>query len=115
MKNRLKLNHQFRMVYTRGKSSSSPTLVTYVLPRRYGGVTIGITTGKKIGGAVVRNRARRVISAAWRSCEPYLRQDANAYIVFVARSKTAPAKSNAVAKAMMAHLEKAGLIRSDEV
>ena len=39
----------------------SPVVVTYVLKNRAGTVRVGITTSKKIGGAVQRNRARRVI------------------------------------------------------
>ena len=114
MKDRIKLNHQFRMVYSRGKCQSAPTLVTYVLPRRNGGVHIGITSGKKIGGAVVRNRARRVIAAAWRSCQAQLKPDLNAMIVFVARSKTAPAKSTEVAEVMLKHLKAAGVVGDEQ-
>ena len=112
MTERIKQNHLFRMVYSRGKSFASPHLVTYVVPRRSGGIHLGITSGKKIGNAVTRNRARRVIRAAWRACEKDLKPDCSALIVFVARTRTAPAKSTDVAKSMLQHLKDAGVARS---
>ena len=57
-------NTDFARAYRRGKNYVSPFLVTYVVRRRSGGVRMGITTSKKIGGAVQRVRARRVIRAA---------------------------------------------------
>jgi len=109
---RIKQNHLFRMVYSRGKSFASPLLVTYVVPRRSGGIQLGITSGKKIGNAVTRNRARRVVRAAFRACEKEIIPDCSAFIVFVARSRTAPAKSTDVAKTMLQHLKDAGVARS---
>ncbi len=96
------LNKDFKRVYGRGNSHVSPLLVTYVLKNNSGKLRIGITTGKKIGGAVERNRARRVIAAAFR--ETISKIDCNgADIVFVARTKTVSAKSYNVAAAMKKH------------
>ena len=55
-----KLNKDFRRLYGRGKSQVSPYLVTYSVKNRNGEINIGITTGKKLGNAVNRNRARRL-------------------------------------------------------
>ena len=76
----LKKNKEFYRVYNRGKAYVSPVVVTYVFKRRYGVAKIGITAGKKIGKAVKRNRARRVIMAALR--ELYPRIDNRYDIVF---------------------------------
>ena len=108
---KMKQNHLFRMVYSRGKCFASSHLITYVMPRRSGGIQLGITTGKKIGNAVTRNRARRVIRAAWRECEKQILPDCSALIVFVARSRTAPAKSTDVAQTMLQQLKDAGVAR----
>ena len=105
----LKENREFRRVYTRGKSFVSPILVTYVCKSRHGSHRYGITTAKKIGNAVCRNRARRVIRAAYYELSPALR-DGSFDIVFVARTKTAAAKSTDVKKAMTGHLKQAGLL-----
>ena len=63
---KLNLNKDFRRLYGRGKSFVSPLLVTYIMRTKRNVVRYGITTGKKVGGAVERNRARRVIQAAMR-------------------------------------------------
>ena len=69
----LKENRDFRRLYTRGKSFVSPSLVTYVMKnRRSGGIRVGITTSKKIGNAVTRSRARRVIREAFRAAYPHV-------------------------------------------
>ncbi len=105
----IKENRDFHRIYRRGKCTVAPALISYISARQYGGIRIGITSSKKIGGAVVRNRARRVIRAAFRECTPHLRSGASADIIFVARSMTAKQKSTDIAHEMLAHLVSAGL------
>jgi ribonuclease P protein component len=57
----LKKNYEFQRVYGRGKYASSRTLVVYVLANRSGTGRMGITTSRKVGKSVVRNRIRRLI------------------------------------------------------
>ena len=106
----LKQNSDFRRAYGRGKSYSDPALVTYVLKNNRAGICrMGITTSKKIGNAVERNRCRRVIRAAFRELVP---QIAGGYdFVFVARTKTKFIKSTQVKKVMLQQLIKAGVIK----
>ena len=104
----LKLNKEFRRAYGRGKSFVSPVLVTYVVPNRLGCVRIGITAGKKVGNAVTRNRAKRVIMAAFLNCRKQLVGGAD--IVFVARQRTPFVSSNECLDIMQRHLAEAGLI-----
>ena len=47
----LKENKDFRRLYYRGKNKAGSVLVTYALKNKKGHNAIGITTGKKIGGA----------------------------------------------------------------
>ena len=54
-------NYEYQRVYGRGKYASSRTLVVYVLPNRTGARRVGITTSRKVGKSVVRNRLRRLI------------------------------------------------------
>ncbi len=108
----LNQNSDFRRAYGRGKSFASSALVTYVVKNRVGYCRYGITTGKKIGNAVERNRARRVIRAAFFQLCPEI--SGNFDIVFVARSKTKYVKSTAVLKAMREHLGSAGVINRNE-
>ena len=57
-------NWQFNRVYGRGKSYVHPHCVLYVAKNRLGYTRIGLTATKKVGHAVQRNRARRVMRAA---------------------------------------------------
>ena len=94
----LKTNSDFRRAYGRGKSYTNPALVMYVRKNRAGSCRIGITASKKIGNAVQRNRARRVIREAFRQINLPLK--GNFDIVFVARSKTKYQKSTYIEKIM---------------
>ncbi len=51
---------------------------------------LGIIAGKKVGNAVKRNRARRIIREAFRLIEPELKSKTEKHydFVFVARGKT---------------------------
>lgn len=105
----LKQNSDFRRAYGKGKSYSDPALVTYILENnRAGSCRVGITTSKKIGNAVERNRCRRIIRAALREIEPQIH--GNYDFVFVARSRTKHIKSTDVYRIMYHQLLKAGVI-----
>ena len=62
----LKQNHQFRRLYSKGKSAVSPTLALYCRKNRLGYSRLGVTVGTKVGKAVRRNRTRRRIREAYR-------------------------------------------------
>lgn len=105
----MKENYEFRRVYEKGRSAVDPLLVTYCFRRKKGnGIRFGFTSGKKIGHAVERNRARRVMRAAVRELFPLLQGDWD--IIFVARAATAASKSTDVQKAMKKHLKKLGIL-----
>ena len=105
----MKQNYEFRRAYNRGRSFVSPYLITYCFRKKYGGIQIGITSGKKIGKAVARNRCRRVIREAFRSMYPELRGHWD--IVFVARTATVYKKSTEMAVIMRKQLTEAGVLK----
>lgn len=105
----LKRNNDFRRLYAKGKSFASPVIVTYVMKNRCGFVRIGITTSKKIGKAVLRNRSRRIIREAFRSIAEEIRGGYD--LVFVARGKTPYVKSGDVLRAMKKELKEAGVLK----
>lgn len=107
----LKENTDFNRVYYRGKSSAKPQLVVYVLKNRLGVCRIGITTSKKIGNAVERNRSRRIIRAACQSVFRDYELSGNYDIVFVARAKTKYLKSHKVEKSMIECMKEVGVIK----
>ena len=94
-------NMDFRRLYHR-KALVSPVLVLYVGKNRLGKNRIGITTGKKIGKAHLRNRARRVIREAYRALAPRLCTGLD--FVFVARVRTTTCSMGEVKAAMEALL-----------
>ena len=99
-------NKEFTRAYARGKSFVHPKLVLYVMKNRLGHTRVGLTATKKIGGAVQRNRARRVMRAALYQVLPY---DVGGYdLVFVARGQTVRCKSGEITEAARALLKKAG-------
>lgn len=105
----LKSNSDFRRVYARGKAYTNPALVIYVMKNRAGICRIGITTSKKIGNAVERNRSRRVIRAAFRELRNEI--EGGFDIVFVARGKTKHVKSTVLCEIMRKNLMSAGVIK----
>ena len=106
---KLNMNKDFRRLYGRGHSQAHPLLVTYVMRTKRKVVRYGITVSKKIGCAVERNRARRVIEAAMHECMKEI-DCGGVDIVFVARTKTPVHKSGDVAAVMRKHLLAEGLI-----
>ncbi|MBR5426976.1 MAG: ribonuclease P protein component [Clostridia bacterium] len=103
----VKRNSDFRRAYSRGKSYRDPALITTVIKDRAGESRIGITTGKKIGGAVQRNRARRIIRAAFAEVSGSIKPGYD--IIFIARTKTCQMKSTQLVPVMKRHLNAAGL------
>lgn len=68
----------------------------------------GITTSKKIGCAVERNRAKRVIHSAFSQIEDRL--NGNYDIVFIARTKTSKVKMQQVLEQMEKQFKALGVI-----
>ena len=101
-------NNDFRRIYARGKSYVTPVVVVYVMKNRSRELRLGITTSKKIGNAVQRNRSRRVIREAFRQVSPRVRRGYD--LVLVARGKTPFVKSTQVQKHLERELSGAGLL-----
>ncbi|MGN1458040.1 MAG: ribonuclease P protein component [Acutalibacteraceae bacterium] len=105
----LKENKDFRRLYSRGRSYSSAVLVTYVMKNRSHNVRIGVTTSKKIGKAVMRNRSRRIIREAYFQLAGEIKPGYD--LVFVARGRTPFVKSTDILRAMRKELKEAGVLR----
>lgn len=84
-------NKLYLKLYKKGEYVASPFLTAYFLKNNMPVNRIGITTGKKIGKAVQRNRARRIIRAAYRLTESEFPIGYD--IVFVAREGIIDKKS----------------------
>jgi len=102
-------NREFQLLFRKAESYVTHGFVCYYLKRRQSnshvnGIEVspcnrlGIVASKKVGNAVKRNRAKRVIREAFRIAEAQLRKKTdNRYdFVFVARGKTPCLKSTEI-------------------
>ena len=103
----LRHNSEFGRVYARGKAYVDHALVLYVLKTRSKQTRVGLTATKKVGCAVRRNRARRVMNAA---IDEHLDYNIGGYnLIFVARAATPGLKSWQVSRAVARLFRAAGL------
>lgn len=103
----LKLNHIFRRLYaTSGKANSY--LVFYARRNHLQKNRVGVTVGKKLGHAVVRNRVRRRLREVYRLNEHRFTPGWD--IVVVARTRCINAEFSELTKAYLSLAEKAGVL-----
>ena len=101
-------NKEFVRAYRRGESYVGSLVVLYVIKNnRYGHTRFGITSSKKIGNAVKRNRARRLIRESIRRLDIDTAQ--NLDLIFVPRGKTPYVKQPLVQAQLQTLLDKAGI------
>lgn len=98
----IKKDKEFRFLFKKGDSIVTDAFVCYARESKRRVNRIGIVTGKKVGNAVKRSRARRVIREAFRLIEPLLREKTQKRydFIFVARAKTPAMKSTQVYRQM---------------
>lgn len=94
----IKLNREFRWLYSKGDSRAASELVLYYKKRRRDGNRLGLTVSKKVGNAVTRNRVRRLIKENYRLSEDRLKGGYD--MVFVARGRAATSDFHQIGKAM---------------
>ena len=105
----LKLNHIFQRLY-RTSGQANGYLVLYARKNRTDTNRVGITVGKKLGHAVVRNRVRRRLREVYRLNEDKFQPGWD--IVVVARSRAISAPFEKLTENYLAAAEKAGILLS---
>lgn len=63
---RLTKDAEYRAVFAYKVRKGRGALTVFVAPRAQGGHRLGLSVGKRVGGAVVRNRVKRMIREAFR-------------------------------------------------
>ena len=113
-------HHLYNKAFQRGKKQVGKYVAVYVLrdlaaerlknahPQKITVNRLGLSVSKKIGGAVERNRAKRVIRAAYDSVKQELR--VGNLIVISPRTAINGAKSTEVGQELRAAFEALGLI-----
>lgn len=104
----VKENHLYSKAYAKGKKYVGRTVVVYVLRDTHAGLLkkrnplkiavnrVGLTVTKKIGGAVVRNRCKRIIREAYRLTDREAGIRRGFIIIIVARDSAVTAKMQQV-------------------
>ena len=107
----LKQNHLFRRLYAKGKSAADSRLAVYC--RKNGGrrSRLGLTTGTKLGKAVVRNRTRRRLREAYRLHEERFLPGYD--IVVVARVRAAHSRYQELERSLLSLSDRLGLLRKE--
>ncbi len=100
---------EFRNVYDRGTVQRGPNVVLFVLPREdTPAVRAGVVASRKVGGAVQRNRAKRLLREAFRKARPAILKPAD--LVLVATHRCPGSTGPLVAEELRQLLTRAGLL-----
>ena len=113
-------NHLYQKAYSKGQRFVTPSLAVYVLPdylreklkrahpQKIMVNRIGLTVSKKLGGAVVRSRCRRILREAYRQLDKS-RGVRPGLIIIAAREPATKMKSTEVARDLSRAFQKLGL------
>ena len=107
----LKLNHIFQRLY-HTKGLANGYLVLYARPNRTATNRVGVTVGKKLGKAVVRNRVRRRLREIWRLNKKDMEQGWD--IILVARVRAVETSYQKLEKTYLRLLKEVGLLKETE-
>ena len=108
MKNTIKENREFKRMYAKAKSAVTPCMVVYCRRNRLGRNRLGVTVSTKLGGAVVRNRARRRLREVYRLAQGDLVQGFD--IIAVARGRAVDGPYDRLTKAFYRACRELGLL-----
>lgn len=108
---RLQRTSDVRRVYDEGQSWVHPLLVLVARPNRLDFSRVGVTASRRVGNAVARNRAKRLMREAARRLYP--RFEAGWDVMLVARARILEVKEPQVEEALASLLRRARLSEPD--
>ncbi len=109
---RLRRSVDFERVRQEGRAWSHPLLVLVAAPNPVGLTRIGVVAGRRLGTAVARNRAKRLLREAARHLYPRLAPGWD--LVLIARPPILTVKEPQVEAALERLAGEAGLLRTQE-
>jgi len=107
---RLRKNEEFHRVFKLGKAFVGDKIVVYKLENGLSYNRVGITVSRKLGGAVERNKLKRIVREAWRAREGQLRKGFD--LVLVPRMKAKTASFREIADELQQLLVKGNIIET---
>ena len=107
----LRYKRDFDRLYKKGRSTGNKHIVVFHIANGLDYTRRAFLASKKVGGAVARNRARRLMKEGFRKLEKEVK--AGRDILFIARADTVSAGSMEVEASMRAALNKCGLLKEN--
>ena len=102
---------RFDAIQRSGQVRSHPLLLARFAANEDGLVRWGLSTGKRLGGAVVRNRVRRRLRVGMRAVSPRIRLGWD--IMLIARPESARASSEELHAAIVDLARRGGLLKAE--
>ncbi|MEN2766784.1 ribonuclease P protein component [Ornithinibacillus xuwenensis] len=107
---RVKDNKEFQLIFKKGKSFANRQLVIYYMKKPdQAHFRIGLSVGKKIGNAVVRNRIKRYLREAFHELEDKIQSPYD--IIVIARQPTKDMDLISIKKSLNHLLSKERLLK----
>lgn len=108
---RLTRSSDFRAAFDAGRKAVGRRMVLYLLPRPDGRLRLGVVSSRKVGGAVQRNRARRLLREAYRRNRHRFHGAVD--VVLVARSELLAATWPDIEAELLALARRSGILKNE--